>query len=107
MVDTLLGNVFKSTQSNAPETQRWNLGNDFRYLFGDRWYANTGQDFLNSDEQSLDLRTTIGAGGGRYLLRSASQYRQSVAGWPGPERTTRTPRSRRKTPQRRISAPSS
>ena len=74
VVDTLLGNVFKSTQSNAPETQRWNLGNDFRYLFGDRWYANTGQDFLNSDEQSLDLRTTIGAGGGRYLLRSASQY---------------------------------
>ena len=32
VVDTLLGNVFKSTQSNAPETQRWNLGNDFRYL---------------------------------------------------------------------------
>jgi len=74
VVDTLLGNVFKSTQSNAPETQRWNVGNDFRYLFGDRWYANTGQDLLNSDEQSLDLRTTIGAGGGRYLLRSASQY---------------------------------
>ena len=74
MVDTLLGNVFKSTQSNAPETQRWNLGNDFRYLLGDRWYANTTQDFLNSDEQSLDLRTTIGGGGGRYLLRSASQY---------------------------------
>jgi len=74
VVDTLLGNVFKSTQSNAPETQRWNLGNDFRYLLGERWYANTTQDFLNSDEQSLDLRTTIGAGGGRYLLRSAAQY---------------------------------
>ena len=59
---------------NAPDTQRWNLGNDFRYLLGERWYANTGQDFMNSDEQGLDLRTTIGAGGGRYLLRSASQY---------------------------------
>ena len=74
VVDTVVGNVFKSSQSNAPETQRWNLGNDFRYLLGDRWYANTMQDFLNSDEQSLDLRTTIGGGGGRYLLRSASQY---------------------------------
>ena len=73
MIDTVLGNVFKSSQSNAPETQRWNLGNDFRYLLGDRWYANTTQDFLNSDEQSLDLRTTIGLGGGRYLLRSPSQ----------------------------------
>ena len=74
VVDTVIGNVFRSSQSNAPETQRWNVGNDFRYLLGDRWYANTSQDFLNSDEQSLDLRTTIGGGGGRYLLRSASQY---------------------------------
>ena len=74
VLDTLIGNVFRSSQSNAPETQRWNVGNDFRYLIGSRWYANTSQDFLNSDEQSLDLRTTIGGGGGRYLLRSNSQY---------------------------------
>ena len=74
IVDSMLANVFKSTQSNAPDTQRWDFGNDFRYLFGDRWYANTTQDFLNSDEQGLDLRTTIGGGGGRYLLRSSSQY---------------------------------
>ena len=74
VVDTVLVNVFKSTQSNAPDTQRWDLGNDFRYLLGDRWYANTTQDFLNSDEQGLDLRTTIGGGGGRYLLRSSSQH---------------------------------
>ena len=74
IVDSLLANVFKSTQSNAPNTQRWDLGNDFRYLFGDRWYANTTQDFTQSDEQGLDLRTTLGAGGGRYLLRSSSQY---------------------------------
>jgi len=80
VVDTVLANVFKSSQSNAPETQRWDLGNDFRYLFGERWYANTTQDFLNSDEQGLDLRTTIGGGGGRYLLRSASQYLSLGAG---------------------------
>lgn len=73
-VDTVLANVFKNSQSNAPDTQRWDIGNDFRYLLGDRWYANTTQDFLNSDEQGLDLRTTIGGGGGRYLLRSASQH---------------------------------
>jgi Protein of unknown function, DUF481 len=74
VVDTAMTNVFKSTQSNAPDTQRWDFGNDFKYLFGSRWYANTTQDFVNSDEQKLDLRTTIGGGGGRYLLRSASQY---------------------------------
>src|SRR4249920_1048186 len=74
IVDTALANAFKSSQSNAPETQRWDFGNDFRYLLGDRWYANTTQDFMNSDEQGLDLRTTVGGGGGRYLLRSASQH---------------------------------
>jgi hypothetical protein len=74
VVDTVVTNVFRSAQSNAPETQRWNVGNDFRYLIGERWYANTAQDFVNSDELGLDLRTTIGGGGGRYLLRSASQY---------------------------------
>ena len=74
IVDTALANVFKSSQSNAPDTQRWDFGNDFRYLLGDRWYVNTTQDFLNSDEQKLDLRTTIGGGGGRYLFRSAAQH---------------------------------
>lgn len=74
IVDTALANAFKSSQSNAPETQRWDFGNDFRYLLGDRWYANTTQDFMNSDEQKLDLRTTLGGGGGRYLFRSASQH---------------------------------
>ena len=29
---------------------------------------------MSSDEQSPDFRTTIGGGGGRYLLRSASQH---------------------------------
>ena len=73
-LDSLFVNVFRSSQANAPDTQRWDLGNDFRHLLGTRWYVNTAQDLLNTEEQGLDLRTTIGAGGGRYLLRSASQY---------------------------------
>lgn len=73
-VDALFANVFFNSQDNAPETRRWEVGNDYRYLLGERWYLNSTQDLLSSDEQSLTLRTTIGAGGGRYLLRSASQY---------------------------------
>jgi len=73
-VDVIFANVFRSSQENAPETERWDLGNDFRRLLGNRWYVNTTQDFLNSEEQGLDLRTTIGGGGGRYVLRSASQH---------------------------------
>jgi putative salt-induced outer membrane protein YdiY len=73
-VDALFVNVFRSSQSNAPRTERWELGNDYRYLLGDRWYVTTTQDFLKSDEQELDLRTTLGAGVGRFLLRSPDQY---------------------------------
>ena len=73
-LDSVVVNVFKSSQENASTTARWDLGNDFRHLLGSRWYVNTTQDFLNSDEQALDLRTTIGGGGGSYLLRSSSQY---------------------------------
>ena len=72
--DVLFVNIFSSTQENAPDTQRWDVGNDFRRFLGSRWYVNTTQDFLNSEEQGLDLRTTIGGGGGRYLLRSSSQH---------------------------------
>ena len=73
-VDVAFANVFRSSQENAPETERWDISNDFRRLLGSRWYVNTAQDFLNSEEQGLDLRTTIGGGGGRYLTRSSSQY---------------------------------
>jgi hypothetical protein len=79
-VDQLFANVFSSTQENAPDTQRWDLGNDFRRFLGSRWYVNTTQDFLNSEEQGLDLLTTIGGGGGRYLMRSASQHLAAGAG---------------------------
>ena len=73
-VDVAFANAFRSSQENAPETRRWDVSNDFRRLLGSRWYANTTQDLLNSEEQGLDLRTTIGGGGGRYLTRSSSQY---------------------------------
>jgi putative salt-induced outer membrane protein YdiY len=72
--DALFANVFSSSQENAPDTQRWDVGNDFRRFLGSRWYVNTTQDFLNSEEQGLDLRTTIGGGAGRYLMRSSSQH---------------------------------
>jgi putative salt-induced outer membrane protein YdiY len=79
-LDTLFFNVFRSSQENATATERWDLSNDFRHLLGTRWYVNTSQDLLNSEELGLDLRTTVGGGGGRYLLRSGSQYLALGAG---------------------------
>lgn len=73
-LDTLFVNLFRNSQTNAPRTERWEVGNDYRYLLGERWYLTSTQDFLKSDEQALDLRTTVGVGAGRFLLRSSDQY---------------------------------
>jgi putative salt-induced outer membrane protein YdiY len=91
--DVLLVNVFSSSQDDAPDTQRWDVGNDFRRFLGRRWYVNTTQDFLNSEEQGLDLRTTIGGGGGRYLTRTASQHLAVGGGiaWTNEHYTDATP----------------
>jgi putative salt-induced outer membrane protein YdiY len=78
--DALFVNVFRNSQLNAPQTNRWEIGNDYRYLLGERWYVSATQDFLGSDEQALDLRSTLGGGLGRYLLRSADQYLAAGAG---------------------------
>ena len=37
-VDVVFANIFSSSQENAPETQRWDVANDFRRLLGARWY---------------------------------------------------------------------
>jgi len=91
--DVLFANVFSSTQDNAPDTQRWDVANDFRRFLGGRWYVNATQDFLNSEEQGLDLRTTIGGGAGRYLLRSSSEHLAVGAGlaWTKENYTDATP----------------
>ena len=34
--DSLFATVFRNSQENAPETQRWEIGNDFRRLLGTR-----------------------------------------------------------------------
>lgn len=73
-VDSTFVNLFRNSQSNAPSTNRFEIGNDYRYLLGERWYLTAAQDFLQSDEQALDLRMTLGGGVGRYLTRSSDQY---------------------------------
>ena len=75
-VDVLFANVFRNSQANAPETSRWDLGNDFRRLLGSRWYVNTGQDFLNTEEQGLTCaRRSVPAPGDTCSARRRSTWR--------------------------------
>jgi hypothetical protein len=45
-----------------------NLG--FDWFLGDRWYANALSQFMQSAEQSIDFRTVLGGGIGRYLIQN-------------------------------------
>ena len=72
--DTLFANVFRSSQDNAPTTQRWDFSNDFRRLLGAKWYVNTTQDFLNSEEQGWICGRRSAAAAGRYVMRTSAQH---------------------------------
>lgn len=72
-------NSFVSARDDAATTQR----NDFTFTF-DRalkgtWYGATGARLENNNELNLDLRTTVFAGAGRYVV----QTNRTLLSWLG------------------------
>ena len=53
-------------------SRRTNLGFQHTRLWNKRWFTNSSLSFDQNDELGLNLRTTLGAGGGRYLVQSNS-----------------------------------
>jgi hypothetical protein len=61
------------TDSGTQESsQRTNLVLRHTRLWTKRWFSNGSVSFDQNDELGLDLRTTIGAGGGRFFVQSNS-----------------------------------
>ncbi len=69
---SLEGNVDSlfNAREGVPDTKRNELGTSFRYFLTERWFSVTFGNFLQSDELQLDLRSTIGSGIGRFLVRN-------------------------------------
>ena len=59
-----------SGQSEGERTSRYNVNVGYRRLFREKWFAGTFLDFLNSEQQSLELRTTTGGILGRTVLQT-------------------------------------
>jgi hypothetical protein len=51
-------------------SQRANFGVAYKRLFNERWFLNSSLTMDQNDELNLDLRTSIGGGGGRFLIQS-------------------------------------
>ena len=59
------------TDSNTQDvSRRMNLGLRHTRLWNRRWFTNSSLTFDQNDELGLNLRTSVGAGGGRYLVQS-------------------------------------
>lgn len=63
-----------STTTNDSDTQesseRKHFGLDYKRLWQSRWYVNGSLNMDQNDELGLNLRTSLGGGGGRYLIQS-------------------------------------
>jgi len=59
------------TDSDSQDaSRRSNLGLRHTRLWNNRWFTNASLSFDQNDELDLKLRSTIGSGGGRYLVQS-------------------------------------
>lgn len=73
-----------STTTNDSDTQesseRANLGLQYKRLWRNRWYVNGNLTLDRNDELGLELRTSLGGGGGRFLIQSNSMLLGVEAG---------------------------
>jgi len=76
--------VTASTTTNDSDTQeaseRSNFGVDYKALWQNRWYVNGNLNLDQNDELGLNLRTSVGGGGGRFLVQSNSMLLGLEAG---------------------------
>ena len=61
-----------SDSADSEENQRKTLDLQYRRLWPDRWLTGAYVSFNQNDELGIDLRTSVGAGGGRILRQTNS-----------------------------------
>ena len=73
-----------STVTNDSDEQesskRANFGLQYKRLWSQRWFVNGNLNLDQNDELGLDLRTSIGGGGGRFVIQSNSMILGLQAG---------------------------
>jgi hypothetical protein len=69
-----------TARENADQLSRNTLSLSGRRIFGRRWFGVVLGQLQENQELSLDLRTVVGGGGGRYLVQSNSTTLQMYSG---------------------------
>jgi putative salt-induced outer membrane protein YdiY len=61
-----------SRQTSGSNTSRYSVAGDYSRRLSDKWSATVLTSLLSSTQQELDLRTSLGGGLGRFLIRTAN-----------------------------------
>ena len=69
-----------SDSESLESSKRMNLGLQHTRLWRERWFTTGSLTFYQNDELGLNLRSSLGAGGGRYFVQSNSMLLSFEAG---------------------------
>jgi len=64
----------RSSQNDVDNVFRTETKINYVYLLPDDWYATSQLSFLSNSEQRIDLRTTVKAGAGKFLIHTNQLY---------------------------------
>ena len=74
-----LASVMTDSEDNE-SSQRHSMDLNYRRLWPERWFTGAVVRLVRNDELGLNLRTSIGAGGGRYIRQTNSSIVSLVGG---------------------------
>jgi hypothetical protein len=69
-----------TTQDGGNDTQRYDIIGQVRHFLPQRWFLQETVQFESNDELALDLRTSLGAAYGRYLVQTREREWSVYAG---------------------------
>ena len=69
-IESLRFSTLLSDSDSQEASRRTNLGLQHTRLWQDRWFTTGSLTFDQNDELGLNLRSSLGAGGGRYFIQS-------------------------------------
>ena len=79
-IESLRFSTVVTDSSSQDASKRTSLGLQHTRLWNRRWFQNSNLSFDQNDELGLKLRTSVGVGGGRYLVQSNTSLFSLEAG---------------------------
>ena len=74
------GSATVTTQQEIPDSRRYDLTAGYRHFLAERWFLQGFAGIEGNDELGLNMRSTLGAAYGRYLMQTQTQEWAAYAG---------------------------